>query len=53
MDLLLQFLIQLIYQKDASCYWFGVTGASGLVQNHSLSKATETCKAGSAAVVVE
>ena len=42
-----------LYQKDASCYWFGVTGASGLVQNHSFSKASEAHKAGSAAVGVE
>ena len=40
-------------KKDASHYQFGVTGASGLVQNHSLSKVTETLKAGLAVVVAE
>ena len=44
-----------LYQKDASRYRFGVTGAShgGSVQNRSLSKATEARKAGSAAVIAE
>ena len=44
-----------LYQKDASRYQFGVTGAGqgGSVQNCSLSKATEARKAGSAAVIAE